>query len=146
MSLSIAALCSCGGGQDGVGGPDKYNPKFLFGNTTGGVVNFYDNDRLVASYSYTAADIIRTGFQSFCSTTPTTLVNGQLQTSIHRVNVTEVITRDKHDITFDGLDNNPTNISVTYTGSPENRRFAPDAITGNLPGNVSFTHVESISY
>lgn len=146
----VAALTipSCGNGSDGP--VDAYNAKYLFGCTTGGVVRFYNQSQLVASYRYSTATIPYNGNTSYCEAMPTTLqADGTYLESVHKVTVTELITRDKHDFTIVQSDTNnnvdQTQFSVTYTGSPANRGpFAPDTITGTLPGNVTFTHIESI--
>lgn len=147
-ALSACTLSSCGSSGDGP--VDPYNDKFLFGCTTGGIVNFYNGDQKVASYAYNAAIIHYTNLTSSCRATPSTAnADGILETNIHPVQILETIARDVHSITItpgDDASNQPqTQFSVTYTGSPANRGpFAPDTITGTLPGNVTFTHIESI--
>lgn len=63
LSLALTgAIPSCGGGGGGGSSATKqsvsdYNPDFLFGSPTGGIVRFYSGNQLIATFRYEDAHI-----------------------------------------------------------------------------------------
>lgn len=62
LSLALAGtIASCGGGGGGSTNTAQtvsdYNPNFLFGSPTGGIVRFYSGTQLIATYRYETAFI-----------------------------------------------------------------------------------------
>lgn len=63
LSLALTStIASCGGGGGGSSaapsqGVSDYNPDFLFGSPTGGIVRFYSGNQLIATFRYEDAYI-----------------------------------------------------------------------------------------